>query len=139
MFAEDSGLIPEGSFTTLLRNQRAHPEHLQQQLTALWTAMDAGDFSPALGVPLKKFNGYLFKDRTAIPLDAEELDVLIEAGSHRWDEVEPAIFGTLLERALNPKERAKLGDAAGVDTAGRNRAQLDGTVCTGDHQRSALA
>lgn len=109
MFAEDSGLIPEGSFTTLLRNQRAHPEHLQQQLTALWTAMDAGDFSPALGIPLKKFNGYLFKDRSAIPLEAEELDVLIEAGSHRWDEVEPAIFGTLLERALNPKERSKLG------------------------------
>ena len=27
----------------------------------------------ALGVPLKKFNGYLFKERTAIPLDAEEL------------------------------------------------------------------
>ena len=109
MFAEDSGLIPQGSFTTLLRNQRAHPEHLQQQLTALWAAMDAGDFSPALGIPLKKFNGYLFKDRSAIPLDVEELDVLIRAAEHRWTEVEPAIFGTLLERALNPKERAKLG------------------------------
>ncbi|URD60704.1 class I SAM-dependent DNA methyltransferase [Sphingomonas sp. KRR8] len=109
MFAEDSGLIPEGSFTNLLKNQRAHPEHLQQQLTALWTAMDAGDFSPALGVPLKKFNGYLFKDRTAIPLDTEELDVLIKAAEHTWTDVEPAIFGTLLERALNPKERAKLG------------------------------
>jgi hypothetical protein len=109
MFAEDSGLIPEGSFTSLLKNQRAHPEHLQQQLSALWAAMDAGDFSPALGIPLKKFNGYLFKESSAIPLDGEELDVLIEAGSHRWEEVEPAIFGTLLERALNPKERAKLG------------------------------
>lgn len=109
MFAEDSGLIPEGSFTNLLKNQRAHPEHLEQQLTALWTAMDAGDFSPALGVPLKKFNGYLFKDRTAVPLDTEELDVLIKAAEHTWTDVEPAIFGTLLERALNPKERAKLG------------------------------
>src|SRR3546814_19764620 len=71
--------------------------------------MDKGEFSPALGVPLKKFNGYLFKERTAIPLDAEELEVLIKAGEHVWTEVEPAIFGTLLERALNPKERAKLG------------------------------
>jgi hypothetical protein len=71
--------------------------------------MDRGEFSPALGVPLRKFNGYLFKDRTAIPLDAEELEVLIQAAEHRWTEVEPAIFGTLLERALNPKERAKLG------------------------------
>ncbi len=109
MFAEDSGLIPHGSFTTLLKNQRAHPEHLEHQLSALWAAMDKGEFSPALGVPLKKFNGYLFKERTAIPLDAEELEVLIKAGEHVWTEVEPAIFGTLLERALNAKERAKLG------------------------------
>ena len=109
MFAEDSGLIPEKSFTTLLKNQRSAPQHLEPQLTALWAAMDAGDFSPALGVPLRKFNGYLFKDRTAIPLDAEELEVLIQAAEHRWTEVEPAILGTLLERALNPKERAKLG------------------------------
>jgi len=109
MFAEDSGLIPEKSFTNLLKNQRRAPQHLEHQLTALWAAMDAGEFSPALGVPLRKFNGYLFKDRTAIPLDAEELEVLIQAAEHRWTEVEPAIFGTLLERALNPKERAKLG------------------------------
>ncbi len=109
MFAEDSGLIPERSFTTLLKNQRAHPEHLEHQLSALWAAMDKGEFSPALGVPLKKFNGYLFKERTAIALDAEELEVLIKAGEHVWTDVEPAIFGTLLERALNPKERAKLG------------------------------
>lgn len=109
MFAEDSGLIPERSFTTLLKNQREHPEHLEHQLSALWAAMDRGEFSPALGVPLRKFNGYLFKERTAIPIDAEELEVLIKAGEHVWTEVEPAIFGTLLERALNPKERAKLG------------------------------
>jgi hypothetical protein len=109
MFAEDSGLIPPGSFTGLLKSQRAHPQHLELQLAALWAAMDEGQFAPALGVPLRKFNGYLFKDRTAIPLDAEELEVLIQAAEHVWTEVEPAIFGTLLERALNPKERAKLG------------------------------
>lgn len=109
MFAEDSKLIPEGSFTQLLKNQRAHPEHLEHQLSALWAAMDKGEFSPALGVPLRKFNGYLFKERTALPLDVEELEVLIQAAEHVWTEVEPAIFGTLLERALNPKERAKLG------------------------------
>ncbi|WP_267382780.1 MULTISPECIES: DNA methyltransferase [unclassified Sphingomonas] len=109
MFAEDSGLIPEKSFTNLLKAQRAAPQHLEHQLTALWAAMDRGEFSPALGVPLKRFNGYLFKDRTAIPLDAEELEVVIQAAEHTWTEVEPAIFGTLLERALNPKERAKLG------------------------------
>lgn len=109
MFAEDSKLIPEESFTGLLKAQRAYPQHLAPQLSALWQAMDKGEFAPALGVPVKRFNGYLFKDRTALELEADELEVLIQAAEHKWTEVEPAIFGTLLERALNPKERAKLG------------------------------
>ena len=109
MFAEDTRLIPERSFSDLLANMRAHPEHLHHQLSALWAAMDDGGFAPALGVPLRRFNGYLFKDREAIPLEAAELDVLIEAAKADWTQVEPAIFGTLLERALDPKERAKLG------------------------------
>lgn len=109
MFAEDSRLIPEESFTGLLKGQRQHPERLAPQLSALWQAMDKGEFAPALGVPVKRFNGYLFKDRTALDLETDELEVLIQAAEHKWTEVEPAIFGTLLERALNPKERAKLG------------------------------
>ena len=109
MFAEDTRMIPERSFSDLLGNMRAHPKHLHHQLSALWDVMDKGGFAPALGVPLRRFNGYLFKDRGAIPLEAAELDVLIEAARADWRQVEPAIFGTLLQRALNPKERARLG------------------------------
>lgn len=110
MFAEDTGvLLPKGSFSDLLKGQLDHPEHLNQQLSALWTAMDKGTFAPALGIPVKQFNGYLFKSREALPLERVELDVLIQAAGKDWTEVEPAIFGTLLERALDPKERAKLG------------------------------
>lgn len=110
MFAEDTGvLLPRDSFKTLLRGQLDHPEHLHHQLSALWRAMDKGEFAPGLGIPVKRFNGYLFKDTAAIPLELDELKVLIEASLKEWTEVEPAIFGTLLERALNPKERAKLG------------------------------
>ncbi|MEP0643690.1 DNA methyltransferase [Parasphingorhabdus sp.] len=110
MFAEDTGvLLPKGSFSELLKGQLDHPEHLHHQLSALWTAMDKGEFAPSLGIPVKHFNGYLFKSREALPLERVELEVLIEAAGKDWTEVEPAIFGTLLERALNPKERAKLG------------------------------
>ena len=110
MFAEDTGvLLPKGSFSELLKGQLEHPEHLHHQLTALWTAMDKGEFAPSLGIPVKHFNGYLFKSREALPLERAELEVLIGAAGKDWTEVEPAIFGTLLERALNPKERAKLG------------------------------
>lgn len=109
IFAEDTNLIPKGSFSKLLVAQRGRSADLQHQLSALWEAMDRGTFSPALGTMMRRFNGYLFKDHEAIPIDAEELEVLIEAASADWTLVEPAIFGTLLERALDPKERAKLG------------------------------
>lgn len=110
MFAEDTGvLLPQDSFKTLLRGQLDHPEYLHHQLSSLWAAMDKGVFAASLGIMVKRFNGYLFKETAALPLDRDELLVLIEASKKDWTEVEPAIFGTLLERALNPKERAKLG------------------------------
>jgi hypothetical protein len=110
MFAEDTGvLLPKDSFKTLLKEHEGNPQHLHHSLSALWRAMDKGEFAPALRMPVKRFNGYLFKNTEALELDADELRVLIEAASKDWTDVEPAIFGTLLERALNPKERAKLG------------------------------
>jgi hypothetical protein len=38
-----------------------------------------------------------------------QLELLIQAAEADWSDVEPAIFGTLLERALDPRERHKLG------------------------------
>lgn len=110
MFAEDTEvLLPKDSFKNLLAAHQGNLGNLPMSLTALWKAMDSGEFSPALALQVRKFNGYLFKNTEALPLDAEELQVLIEAANKDWTEVEPAIFGTLLERALNSKERAKLG------------------------------
>ncbi len=53
------------------------------------------------GETVLRFNGYLFKDTSAIALNAGEIGLLIEAAKHKWNHVEPAIFGTLLERALD--------------------------------------
>ena len=112
MFAEDVQLMPEGSFTDFLTRMQKRPENFAPQLSALWQVMDSGGFAGALGEAGEKvlrFNGYLFKDTTAIALNADEIGLLIEAATHKWNHVEPAIFGTLLERALDGKERAKLG------------------------------
>ncbi|MDT5121250.1 MAG: hypothetical protein QOC96_732 [Acidobacteriota bacterium] len=45
----------------------------------------------------------------ALPLTSAQLELLIGASRADWKDVEPAIFGTLLERALDPHERHKLG------------------------------
>ena len=109
MFAEDVDLIPRGSFTELLVKLRGHPEHAEPALKGLWEVMNTGGFSQVLMQDLKRFNGGLFKDAEALPLNALQLGLLIEAAQADWQQVEPAIFGTLLERALDKKQRHKLG------------------------------
>ena len=109
MFAEDVELILQGSFTAKLQDLRGHPQHAQPTLQSLWQTMDTGGFSTVLSTDLKRFNGGLFKNATALPLNALQLGLLIEAASHNWREVEPAIFGILLERALDKRQRHKLG------------------------------
>ena len=42
-------------------------------------------------------------------MTADQLQLLIEAAQADWRDVEPAIFGTLLVRALDPVERHKMG------------------------------
>ena len=76
---------------------------------AVWQNMDKGGFSPVLREDLLRFNGGLFADTQALKLTGNQLELLIEAAKQDWSDVEPAIFGTLLERALDPTERHKLG------------------------------
>jgi hypothetical protein len=67
---------------------------------------DGGDFGVEA---LDRFNGGLFATIDAIPLTSDELATLAEAGRLDWASVEPAIFGTLFERSLDPGQRAQLG------------------------------
>ena len=109
MFAEDVRLLPEGRFTELLESLRAAPEEFAPMLESLWRNMNEGGYSQALRSRLLRFNGGLFESQEAIALDARQLDLLITASRSNWRDVEPAIFGTLLERALDPVERHQLG------------------------------
>lgn len=109
MFAEDVGLLPERAFTELLYRLRTKPENFAPMVENLWQTMNTGGFSPILEGKLLRFNGGLFADPRAIALDRDQLELLVRASEANWRYVEPAIFGTLLERALNPRERHKLG------------------------------
>jgi len=109
MFSEDVGLIPNRSFTTLLEELQDTPDICADMLEDLWQTMNTGGFSSIIKKKLLKFNGGLFADSRAIPLDKHQIKLLLKAAKSDWQFVEPAIFGTLLERALNAKERHKLG------------------------------
>ena len=111
MFSEDVGLIPKTSFTGMLRkySEPDMREFLPDALQTLWHTMDTGGFSPDLKARLRKFNGKLFHDARALPLSADQIALLLKSAESDWTAVEPAIFGTLLERALDPRERHSLG------------------------------
>lgn len=109
MFAEDVGLLPSQQFTELLQRLQNTPQNFSAALGSLWETMNSGGYSGVLNAELLRFNGNLFTEINPIPLNQEQIGLLIAAARHDWSQVEPAIFGTLLERALDPHERHKLG------------------------------
>lgn len=113
MFAEDVALIPKGAFSELLKSLKEAPEQFVPMVGELWRAMDKGEFSIAIRAALPRFNGKLFKQpevgSMVLPVTQQHIQLLIEAAKADWTQVEPAIFGTLLERALDPQERHALG------------------------------
>jgi hypothetical protein len=112
MFAEDVELLPKNSFTELLESLPPTGEGFEQLVQQLFREMNTGTgkgISVVLRKKLLRFNGGLFADDTVLPINGLQLGLLKEAAHQNWGNVEPAIFGTLLERALNPGQRHQLG------------------------------
>jgi hypothetical protein len=112
MFAEDIELLPRDSFRELLESLPADGAGFEQLVQQLFREMNTGTgqgISVVLRKKLLHFNGGLFADDTVLPMNGLQLGLLKEAARQHWASVEPAIFGTLLERALNPDERHQLG------------------------------
>ncbi|HBK62298.1 MAG TPA: class I SAM-dependent DNA methyltransferase, partial [Cyanobacteria bacterium UBA11166] len=109
MFAEDVGLLKEHLFTEALETRWINnPKTFKPEVEALWQAMNEGTNFGFYG-QLLRFNGGLFAESQAFALTKTQLEVLLQAAKRDWRNVEPAIFGTLLERALDARERSKLG------------------------------
>lgn len=110
MFAEDVELITKDGFQHMMERYRGRADKFHLMAKSLWDDMNKGtEYSAALEADITRFNGGLFENVDAIPLNEEQLELLIRAAEADWRDVEPAIFGTLLERALEPRERHKLG------------------------------
>ncbi|MCA6243640.1 MAG: class I SAM-dependent DNA methyltransferase [Phenylobacterium sp.] len=110
MFAEDTDLLPRGSFRQLLEKSVADPRHFPHRLKQLWRDMDTGaEFSAIIDARVRHFNGGLFSDTMVFELGQEEIGELLAAASADWTQVDPAIFGALLEQALDKEERKRLG------------------------------
>jgi len=108
MFADDVGLLPVGLFDQMLALAFRRP-HVSERLTSeLFGAMaQSGGMVGFVDVPW--FNGGLFEDATALPLEKDDLALLIRVTKLDWAEIDPSILGTLFERGLDPDKRSQLG------------------------------
>jgi hypothetical protein len=108
LFAEDAGLLPKGIFSRLSAASKGRSDVFTTALADLFAKMskDGGLFGTE---EIDWFNGGLFESGDVLPLIGSEINTLLEVSTLNWALIEPAIFGTLFERGLDPDQRAQLG------------------------------
>ena len=107
MFAEDVGLLPNDMFTRMLRRARQQPERFADLARKLFGAMSTGGEVGFEDVDW--FNGGLFEDDAALPMDKGQIETTLTASGLDWSSIDPSILGTLFERGLDPDKRSQLG------------------------------
>ncbi len=107
MFAQDVGLLAGRMFTKMLECAKIKPDEFVDLAGDLFRTMSTGG---RIGYErVAWFNGELFEDDTALPLNRDEIRTLLRAAELDWSEIDPSILGTLFERGLDPEKRSQLG------------------------------
>ena len=107
LYAEDAGLLPEGLFSSVVNQQNRDAEAFDHVVRGLFGQMASGGFFGANQV--RHFNGDLFSTVDTVIFSAAAMLNLHEATKKDWRNIEPSIFGTLFERALDASKRSQLG------------------------------
>ena len=107
LYAEDAGLLPGGLFTQIVRNHFHNPQLFDRAVRGLFQQMAGGGLFGADEVA--HFNGDLFNTTETVEFSLNALYLLNQAAEKDWRNIEPSIFGTLFERALDASKRSQLG------------------------------
>lgn len=108
LFADSIGLLPDHLFRQMINSDKGKPPNFGRKLRKLFAAMSTEGSTFGMH-DIHYFNGGLFMDDQVFDLDWRDLGVLNAAAALDWAQVEPAIFGTLFQRSLDPSKRAQLG------------------------------
>ncbi len=107
MFADDVGLLPGHMFTRMLEQAQRTPAEFAALADDLFRVMATGGRVGFEAV--EWFNGGLFDDAAALPLEQSDIQTVLAASRLDWSEIDPSILGTLFERGLDPDKRTQLG------------------------------
>lgn len=116
-FAEDTGLFPEDNlFTnTLKTHTKEDGSDLGEFIDRAFLAMSTNDPTvlstlPKLYEVFPYVNGGLFRDRYPIPvLSRRARTLILNCGEYNWREINPDIFGSMIQAVVTPEHRAGLG------------------------------
>ena len=116
-FAEDTGLFPEDNlFTNTLRTHtKEDGSDLAKFIDHAFLAMSTNDSAvlstlPKLYEVFPYVNGGLFRDRYPIPvLSRRARTLILNCGEYNWREINPDIFGSMIQAVVTPEHRAGLG------------------------------
>ena len=113
-FAEDTGIFEENLFTDSIRRYtKEDGSDLTDYLAHTFNIMDVSLRSSETLSIIKQFpyvNGGLFSKRIQIPkMGAKARRIIIECGELNWKDINPDIFGSMIQAVVNPEERANQG------------------------------
>ena len=113
-FAEDTGIFEENLFTSSIqRYTKEDGSDLSDYLSHTFNIMDVSLRSQETLSIIKQFpyvNGGLFSKHIQIPkMGAKARRIIIECGELDWKDINPDIFGSMIQAVVNPEERANQG------------------------------
>lgn len=115
MFAEDVGIFPDNQFSRLLFTHAGDKgEEARETIIAAFQAMNLPrarrDGLPVWTGELEYVNGGLFAGTIDAPrFDTAAFRYLREACDLNWREINPDIFGSMIQSVADPKQRSELG------------------------------
>lgn len=113
-FAEDTGIFAERLFSGSIETYtKKDGSDLAAYLDAAFNIMDcnrrAAD-TPSVILQFPYVNGGLFAKRIQIPkMSAKARKIILECGDLDWKNINPDIFGSMIQAVVNPEVRANQG------------------------------
>ncbi|GGB34598.1 lactate dehydrogenase [Roseibium aquae] len=115
LFAEDTGILPDNLFARCLTDYGGNAgETAQEAILAAFTAMatspDKRHDLPKWADVFPYVNGGLFAEGIAVPIFSRTaFQYLKDAAGMDWKEINPDIFGSMIQSIADPKARSELG------------------------------
>lgn len=113
-FAEDTGIFESNQFTNAIKSHTNDDgSDLDSYLERVFKVFNTKHRDSSLPEYLAKFpyvNGGLFRDTLHIPkFTFKSRKILIEIGTLQWQDINPDIFGSMIQAVVSPEHRGNMG------------------------------